>query len=274
VLTRRMMVYENEMEVNARVQDARAASDRQYKQEVSLTVTQKELRVNDPFGQLKVVLLQNMRWDDMRTPKPQYLRGNELIYQDAEDLVFGGGNEFRNFDIKTLRFNTVNVKSIDLGKTSTTVTLLPNKKRNISVYRSQPDLNGRYIIKNEDGYDAHLESDYVELRFTLEGNPPYRYGNVYVFGNLSDRRISEENKMVYSEKLGVYFLQMLLKQGFYDYQYAFLADTTQVADLGFIEGDHSETENDMLALVYYHDVSGNFDRIVGMRFFNTMRDRY
>ena len=274
VLTRRMMVYENEMDIKPRIRDARASSDRRFKQEVTLNVDQREMRVNDPFGKLKVVLLQNMRWDDMRVPQPQFLNGNEMVYSDSKELIFNGGNEWRNFDIKTLRFNTERVKNIELGTSSTTVTLLPDKDRSIAVYRSDPDINGRFIIRNEDGYNDHLEADYVNLRFTLECYQPFSSGNVHVYGDLSERRLSEENKMVYSEKLGVYFYQTLIKQGFYDYQYVFMADSAEVGNPGFLEGDHSETDNDYVAFIYFHEMSGNYDRLVGVRFFNSMRDRF
>lgn len=274
VLTQRFMVVEPGVEVEGRIRDARNASDRRYKQEVSIKVVQNEIAVADPFGQLKVVLMQNMRWDDIRTPNPQFVRGNELLYQDDNDLIFNGGNEFRHFDIRTLRFNTEFVKDIELENNSSMVTLRPDQKRNIAVYRSQPDINGKFMIENQDGFERHLESDYVYVRFTLESPVPFNNGNIYVHGALSNGHFDEDNKMVYSDKMGVYFHQALLKQGWYDYEYAFLADTAEVADPGFIEGDHSETSNDYATFVYFHDQSSNYDRLVGVRFFNSMRDRY
>lgn len=274
LLSRRFMVVEPGIELSGRIRDARNASDRRYRQELSIELLQKDVLATDPFGQLKLVLMQNMRWDDLRLPKPQFINGNKILFQDSKELVFDGGNEYRNFDLRSLLYNTEFVEHIELLDNATRVDLRLSEKRNISVYQSVPDLNGRYFVKNQEGFDDPLESDYVQVRFTLKSETPYVDGNLYVFGALYDRRVDEASKMVYSEKMGVYFHQALVKQGWYDYQFAFLADTAEVADLGFIEGNHSQAENDYLVLVYYHDRQMNYDRLVGVRSLNSMRDRY
>jgi hypothetical protein len=56
---------------------------------------------------------------------------------------------------------------------------------------------------------------------------------------------------------------MLLKQGWYNYEYIFLKDGETKADPSFFEGNHYETENEYLILVYYRNPLSRYDRLVG-----------
>src|SRR5690606_23417006 len=106
----------------------------------------------DPFGEIHVAMLQNMRWDDLRTGfKPRFMRGTELVYDFPEQGLFMGGNEYRNFDLKDLRFATQRVARIDPGPGGQVYQahLTAEPKRNIRVYFDQPDINGRYFVRND-----------------------------------------------------------------------------------------------------------------------------
>ena len=83
-------------------------------QQIDLTIRHPRLNVQDPFSEIHVAMLQNMRWDDLRTGfKPRYLRGSELVYDYPEQGLFMGGNEYRNFDLKDLRFTTGRIVRIE-----------------------------------------------------------------------------------------------------------------------------------------------------------------
>ena len=68
-----------------------------------------------------------------------------------------------------------------------------------------------------------------------------------------------------------YRVTVPLKQGFYDFTYATLGPNDKVPDLTTIEGSHYQTENDYLILVYLTDRQQRYDRLVGMRFVNSVR---
>ena len=54
--------------------------------------------------------MQNKRDDNaIRNLKPSFIRENELDYDYSKENVFSGGNEFRYFDIRTIRRNGENV---------------------------------------------------------------------------------------------------------------------------------------------------------------------
>jgi hypothetical protein len=62
-----------------------------------------------------------------------------------------------------------------------------------------------------------------------------------------------------------YELTLLLKQGYYNYQYVYVPQGATSADHTNIEGSFWQTENDYLLFVYYSDFSARYDRLVGFR---------
>jgi hypothetical protein len=75
--------------------------------------------------------------------------------------------------------------------------------------------------------------------------------------------------MTYSLSKGSYEAVMLLKQGWYNYEFVFVAEgNTQPSALHF-EGSHYETENDYLLLTYFRDPAQRYDRLTGAAVVNT-----
>ena len=77
--------------------------------------------------------------------------------------------------------------------------------------------------------------------------------------------------MTWSPEQRAYRADLLLKQGFYDFTYVTLGAGSNAPDLTTIEGSHYQTENDYLILVYLSDRQQRYDRLVGMRFVNSVR---
>jgi hypothetical protein len=67
VLTRRFLVYEQKVDIEASMQASRSVDLRDVAQQIDLVVRHTQLPVQDPFGEIHVAMLQNMRWDDLRT---------------------------------------------------------------------------------------------------------------------------------------------------------------------------------------------------------------
>jgi hypothetical protein len=58
---------------------------------------------------------------------------------------------------------------------------------------------------------------------------------------------------------------MLLKQGFYNYQYVFVKDGKQAYSFEEVEGNSYETEN-LYSIYIYHRTQGKYyDRLVGYK---------
>jgi hypothetical protein len=62
---------------------------------------------------------------------------------------------------------------------------------------------------------------------------------------------------------------LLLKQGWYNYEYAFVPAGSNVPEVAHFEGSHYETENDYLILTYFRDPGVRYDRLTGVTVANT-----
>lgn len=273
VLTRRMLVFEQEVGITASIQASRNIDDRDIAQQVDLVVRYTELPVQDPFADIHITMLQNMRWDDVRTDfKPRFVRGTELVYDFPQNGQFMGGNEYRNFDLKDLRYASNRVARIDpgVGESVYHAYLMAEPKRSIRVYTSQPDINGRFLIRNDFFDGDPLGADYVQVHFNLPMATQIP-DPLYVYGGFSDFRCKPEYRMTWDPTQSAYTMTAFLKQGFYDFAYATLPYRSKVADITAVEGSHYQTENDYLVLVYFTDRIQRCDRLVGMRFLNSRR---
>lgn len=275
VLTRRFMVVDERVNILTDVHNATALDDYNYKQEIDFTIQTSNYLITNPYQDLKVVLLQNDRWDNAITKlKPVFVKDRELVYDHDHDNIFPGGNEFRNFDIKSLRWNSEFVKynsSDSLKKDH--VYLFPGKKKNFLQYMSDRDINGKYKITRQESSPAasETEAEYVNVHFTLAMKEPAEDGSIYVFGALTDWKYSNENKMYYNRILGQYEATLYLKQGYYNYAYVYLKDGEKNGDESYVEGSHFETENDYVIYVYHKPISSNYDQLIGMKRFNSAR---
>lgn len=273
VLTRRFMVFEQRVEVDARVLASRDVEMRDIAQQVDLTVRYPGVRINDPFADVEVVVLQNMRWDDARRGlRPRFLRDNELVYDFPKEALFLGGSEWRGYDLKNLRYNSPRIQRITRGPDGLEEAfILPEKKRDIRIYVEEPDLNGRQFVRNDQVDGDPLGADYVWVNFTLKMDAPLGSGDIHVYGGFSDMQCKKDYRMVWMPEVKAYVLRALIKQGYVDYCYAYLPPGEEKADLTTLEGSHFQTENDYLILVYVHDHALRCDRLLGMRFVNSRR---
>ncbi len=272
VLTRRFMVAQTRVHIMANVHRPRLTRHQDASQQLSFTIRHPDLQIIDPHSELFVTVMQNGRQDKAVTGiKPMYIRNREIVYEHDQVLVFPAGNEFRNFDTKSLRYTTEFIRSIDFDGNLYNILLHPSRSRQYARYFYQHDINGRFLIRNEEGRNPPVDADYVLVHFTIPWDVPYDNGNVYVLGALSDWNFYDWNRMEYDFSSKAYKLTMLLKQGYYNYHYVFLEDDASVADAYPFEGNFYETNNDYFITVYHRPPGGRYDLLVGTMQIGTYR---
>jgi len=277
VLTRRFQVYENKVTIKGSVHRSTFDAFKGTSQEIDFTIYHPTFDISNPLQDVKVVLQQNNRWDNAITGlKPRFIRSGELNYEYDQGNVFEGGNEFRYFDIRTNSLNGENVESTEYFRPYYHKTLKVDQIRSNKKYFSYEEMNGKYSVESQDQEinDPHTECDYLFVHFTLPMEMPLVGGSVNVFGALTQWNINKGNEMTYNFDTGRYELTMLLKQGYYNYIYAYVSKGGKKVDYTNIEGSFWETENDYQILVYYRDTAGRYDRLIGYRGFNSIDDRY
>ena len=269
--TRRFKIVDQKINIEGKVKQATNIADRYYKQELDFEISTTGYRIVNPYIDLKVVLTQNGRWDNaIRDLKPKMVIGDKLDFNYDKENVFNGGNEFRSFDIKSLKYNTQYVGKIEYTFDGYQVYLKEDQKRTFRVYKTEDDINGRKKIKTEDGYDSDTEAEYVNVHFFLPFPAPLIDGDIHITGALTDWRYSEKSKMDYNFKRKGYEKTLFLKQGYYNYQYVLLMHGKSEGDETFIEGNHSETENDYTIYIYYREPGEDYDKLIGVKHINSL----
>lgn len=270
LFTRRFMVYRNTVSIDALINRTSVVSERNKKQKLDITVNHQDVRIDNPFSDIKVVVMQNGRWDNAKyNTKPSFIRTNQLVYDNVDANIFDGLNEFRKFDIRSMRFLSERMARID-REDRFKVYLLDDKVKSSERYVSDIDMNGNFFIRRLDGGKSELEGDYVDVHFSLDYGAQNPYGNFYVVGKFNDWRISDDSKMTYKLSSRRYETTLFLKQGVYDYMYVFVANNATLEDATVTEGSFFDTENDYLILVYQRRTGSRYDELIGMRKLQTI----
>jgi hypothetical protein len=269
LITRIFRIVDPRVEIDAYIHKPSVVTERDTRQEVDFRIFHSGYAIDDVYRALKVVITKNDRLDNaISNLKPLFVKPGELIYDYNKENVFDGGNEFRYFDIRTLKYQTERVSSMDYDSVIR-VTLFADEDRSAGRYSIQPDINGKFTVKIRDGSNSDIESDYAYVTFSLPYRFPLTDGNLYVFGKLSDWKFNEQCRLRYFPEDQVYKTQVYLKQGYYNYEYVFLKDGTNKADETFIEGNHFETDNEYTIYVYNRPIGSRYDHLVGVRKFNS-----
>lgn len=268
IITLRFMVIDEQVNIDTEVKRGTYTSKRYTSQEIDFTINHKNYTIPNPYADSKAVILQNNRWDNaIYNIAPQFSNANLLTYNYEEENLFDGLNEFRNFDIRSLRFMSNNVakKYISENKRKQVI-LYPEESKGTIAYLQMKDFNGKFVIDNRDGNNGELEGDYAFIHFSLLKMRPFK-GDVYVVGEMNFWNLDSNFKMNYNTKLNAYQLKVPLKQGYYNYHYV-VKQGDQI-DYMETEGNHFETENDYQVLFYHKNQYLGYYELVGSKYSTT-----
>lgn len=273
--TRRFMVLESKAGLNGFISQPINPKFFKTHQKVNFSLNTKGLNVNNPFMQVKVVVMQNQRWDNAITGvKPMFIKGDVLEYNAENDLLFPAGKEWRWIDLRSFRLQTERVGKTDYRKDGTDVFALPDFERGNGRYSYIKDINGMFIPSMLDDYDQNIEGDYAKVHFVYPSKEPYAGYDLYLFGELTSYECNEGNRLKYNGPLQAYEGELFLKQGFYNYVYGLIDRTTNSPmSTEFTEGNWWETENNYAVLVYFRTIGGRADELVGVLNLNSMTNR-
>lgn len=271
VLTRRFMVLSPKVTIAAEVKRATSLDLENISHEIDFEVIYGNYSLGNPYNDVKTIITQNNRWDNAITNlKPLFIREDRLVYDYNKENTFIAGNEFRRIDFRSFRYMTERVKDITFSNNRNHVYLLADKDRsNLRYEFDQKDFNGAYYIMVQEGDNNTTEADYAYLHFKIPYPTPLHHGNLYIFGALTDWKITREFQMQYNYERLCYEVTLYLKQGYYNYQYAFVNEGKKTADVSVLEGSHIETNNDYAIYVYNYNLSGGYDELVGYKTFNS-----
>lgn len=262
--SRKFLVYEDIASVGVEIKRTRNLNYIHTKQVVQFTINSSTTTFINPNQNIKTLVLQN---NNLQTAisdlKPQFTLGNELVYRYDLEASFWGGNEFFNFDNSDVRGATVNIRRVDREDTFINY-LFTNISRKDRPYTYNPDINGNFVVRNIRGQKSSIDAEYVWVHFALQYYDDLKEGEeIHIYGNFNNYTLDESTRLTYDDYDDVYRLKHLFKQGFYNYKYV-IKDAKGNINHGAISGNFDETENDYTVVVYYRDLGGRFDRIIGV----------
>ncbi len=262
ILSKRLMVYQNQVSFSRDNQFAGTGTLQRGKQPFNFDIEYSNLEILNPMETVHVTIRQNQRWDNMKTNlQPNFIRENtqqlEYRFFDIENQ-FDGGNEFRFVDFRSLMAPGQNTGKINRTVKPYELYVALDQNRSSEAYSQYLDLNGNYVIANLDFGEPALTGNYLYVNFLLKSAELPRE-DVYVVGSFNDFQRDNESKMSYNGA-GYYESRQFLKQGLYNYQYE--VGTRGNSTTSF-EGNHFETENFYEIFVYQRPFRPNADLLVG-----------
>ncbi len=277
LFTYRLVVFENLVSLKPKIIASNIPSTREQSQQLEFELDYQGFQILNPQEEVKVVVRQNYRWDNALTNlKALNVRefAKKIEYRAFEgENTFLGGNEFRRFEIKSIRFLGFRIDEL-ITNTPTNIAIVAlDQPRADRSYARQPDLNGFFEIdRYESEQQNEIEADYLQVVFRLKSDYLGEATKVYVLGAYNLWNALAENQMKYDAALGEYRATILLKQGAYNYLYA-TKDNSQPLSLSTFEGDFQATENFYDVLVYYRPQGQRHEQIIGYMTFNSDQSR-
>lgn len=265
-LTQRFWITENTATLNGKIQRANDIEIRNTHQEIDVKVNIGTTKINNPYDDSKLIIVQNNNFkSEITNLKPVFIVDKEWDYNYDLENTFGGGNEFRNFDVRSVKFLTQYIERIQIDSLDklTSVYLKKEEKKNTQRYAIADDVNGRFLIKVYEGQNDALEADYVYVNFNLPVMEKFDSAEVYLYGQLSNWEFSPAFSMNYNEEDGCYNKTLLVKQGYYNYLFFVNEKSLGIPSPLLIEGSHFETRNNYQLFFYSRDIGSRYDRLSG-----------
>lgn len=229
------------------------------KQQISLQVNYGGIRITNPKHELKTVVMQNGRWDNaVINPQAQFFMPNGMRWSHNADLIFNGGNEYRKFETLDVTHTTMGLESVAWDGHDYNAYVWTDEPRPAYVY--DEDANGAFYIRNSDNIENDYGSEYLLVHFRLKTPPTDN--DIFINAVWTNDRFLPIYQMEYNAESKCYEKTVLLKQGYYSYQYLMRKSDTEYVPVP-TEGNFCYTENKYQCLVYYRGVGQRTDRLVG-----------
>lgn len=271
VFTRRVMVVNKRTAVSAQVLQPFSSQFFLTHQRLTIGVTPQQMPMNAFSPQeIRVVITQNDQWLSARTiNRPSIFRGNYYEYSDEEQTLFAAGQEWRWFDLRSVRLRGDRVQRIVDSDTAsrTDVFVQTDTERSGQLYLYYRDLNGKYLMENIDNPQPFTQGEYAWVHFSLRpsGGRFYAQQDVYITGEWSGYELTDAYKMEMDAATGLYTKSLYLKQGFYNYAYLTRAVSgiDRQPSLENTEGNYWGTENEYSVFVYFKPFGARADELIG-----------
>jgi hypothetical protein len=272
--TRRFLVTDGRMNVSSQILLPSSQLYFQTHHRLQIQLDTRNFDIRYPQQQVKIVVLQNNRWDNaLKLSTPTFVRQDVLQYSNETEMMMPAGKEFRWLNLRSFRLLGDRIKGQE--NTDSTFNLfvkedLPRLPRQYFYYR---DLNGLFINETTEKINPFWNADYALVHFSFKppNGKPFDHGELIIMGELTNYGKDREAVMHFNHENGTYEGELFLKQGYYDYQYALRTYSNGKIEINSNQTEQNtwETENNYMILVYYRQLGGRYDELIGVRQINS-----
>lgn len=277
--TRRLLVVNDMVPIGIKILQPYNSALMRTHHKIQFTIDKSKLNIFNPTQQLKVVVLQNYRWDNAVTGiQPVFMRGNMYEYNGEKDCLFPAGKEFRWVDLRSFRFESERIDRVNNNNVPADIFVRDDPVRTGERFLQYHDYDGFFSIDCTDANNPWWQGDYGNVHFTfVPGNhQPFPGKDVYIIGEMTSYKLNDSTRLSFNADRGVYETTLLLKQGFYSYTYVTMDQRSAGAKPSneLTDGDYFETEDTYTVLVYYKSLSGRHDELVGTVSLNSRSNQF
>ena len=254
-------------------------------QQLDIDIDTRLINLQNP-DDIRLVVTQNNRQDNCVSGiRPTYIEQDRLRYENNRRLIFEGGNEYRRFDTYSVYYAGYNVNRIVYNNNDYHALLEADDNRGVTFstdktgtpYIYDKDANGQFVVNSERTDYSDTEAEYMWVHWFFPMPEPFFDGLLYVGGDMFYNDFTLANRMTYDNDRKGYYLNALVKQGGYEYQYMFLSKERgrhnsrgdmpsyiKGATLLRTEGSHWQTNNSYTIYVYYRPFGSRADELIGL----------
>src|ERR1700722_11236776 len=273
--TKRFLVVDTRVPIQSQFMQPQSTELARTFQNIQFRLNTAAVNPPNPLDQIKVDIVQNYRWDNVvRNLKPEFAINNDLQFNNPDFVNFEGGSEWRWVDLQSFRYQSDRIQSVSASKVGTDVIVKPDGDRSGKEYFFYGDFDGNFILKTTEQYNPLFQTDYATVHFSFvpAGGAAFDGRDVYLLGRFTGGGLNDSTRMVFNPEKGRYERSFFMKQGYYSYSYVTVdkSDPNMKPTFAQTEGNHEETENNYMILVYYRALGSRTDELVGITRFNTL----
>ena len=260
LFTMPFVVYERKVFIEGKVIRPNNISKIDTHQQITFNVFHKNYKIED-YTLMKILVLQNGNFDTMKENIiPKFMKKDIFVFNENNNIIFKGNNEFRNIDIKDDISTAKDISHIERKGLLNyyILTQLPWEGE----YTINNDINGQFKVRSLRAENQSTESNYVLVHFrAYVPEKLKKKQELFVYGAFNYWDLNQENKMKYNEEKNRYEADILLKQGFYDYKFVMKENGKIYYD--FFDKSSYQTENNYQIIVYYKNIFERYYRCIG-----------
>lgn len=254
-----LFVSEQTVPINASIGLSNAIDKRKSHHQIQFSISLGNAFPASATQEISATVLQNFsKYTAIESVKPDNFNNTQLNFGFYGSINIPALNEYRAFDNVDLYNRSIRIASQDNKGDTVRLNLYTDENLQRNDYLTLRDLNGAFVISNRQGISPDTDADYCVVRFTYD-SPFLAQQAVILDGKVFD---FDQYALQYLPSEKLYYRDVLLKQGFYNYRYASVEGND--SNVMRHEGSYLQSENEYTIIIYRKAFGKQYQQILGI----------